>query len=86
MKAIDVLKLAPVDLDEMTKKLIQRKKAAEVRDGLMAISKFAAMAAMYIHARVHDQDHNNAVKAAQKAAEIVWVKAFGYNGYHKFTF
>lgn len=85
MRAIDVLKKAPADLEAMTDDLIKSKKAFEIRTNLEAISRFSSMAAAYIGAREAGQDHDKARKAAHEVAEKVW-KALGYNGYHKFTF
>ena len=90
MKAIDMIKLPAVKIEETVDKVLLKKggdaESDRLRKDLEVISRTAAMYAMYMVARQAGQRHAEAVRAAQGAAEMVWCAVLGYNGYHKFTF
>ena len=82
MKAQTIMKRPPVEW----KKIVDRMNSSdrnELVTELEGLSHRAAMLAGYVDARygngLGDQGHKSAVKSANKAGNIVWCKAFGYN-------
>ena len=84
MKAVTIMNKAPVEWE----KVVDRMKSAdrnELVTKLEGIAHRAALLAGYVDARYGngcgDQGHKSAVKSANKAGNIVWCKAFGYNAH-----
>lgn len=77
------------ELRPAVEKMTESEKIA-TRLTLEGISKRAAMFAAYIDTRetcgASDQGHAKAVKNCNRAGKIVWVNAFGYNGFHDIKF
>lgn len=68
----------------------EMKNKQDVRKLLEEISKRAGMMAAYIDQRegfgCGDQGHDKALKEMNKVGKIIWMKAFGYNGYYDLYF
>lgn len=88
MKAQIMMKKAPVDWEKTVDKLTTRERD-DLRRELEGISERAAMLAGYLDERhgygCGDQGHEKAVKRANGNGKTVWMKAFGYNGFHELT-
>jgi hypothetical protein len=85
---LSLLELAPVDWEKAVDKLTtsQRNEAAKE---LEFLSLRAAELSQYLVERhgygCGDQGHKAGMRRANKRGKIVWMKAFGYNGYHGLT-
>lgn len=87
-KAQRFMRLAPVDWEKAVDKLMIEERD-EIRRELEGIAERAAMLAGYLDERhgygCGDQGHSKAVKTANHHGKMVWMKTFGYNGFHPLT-
>ena len=89
MKAQNLLKRPFVDLPMLAMNIKEKEMQELVRE-LEGIAYRAAFMARYLDYReghgCGDQGHNTALKKANRAAGLVWKKAFGFNAHHDLSF
>lgn len=78
-----LMEKAPVDW-EKTVDAMSSDERYELKRELEGIAERALSLAGYLYARF-DRGHSSAMKQANRNGKIVWMKAFGYNGYHDLT-
>ena len=86
MKAITMMKKAPVDWEKAVNRMNDRE-ISDLRRAAEEISAEAAQLAGYLTERdgygLVDQGHKKAVKTMNRNGKMVWMKVFGYNAYHE---
>lgn len=94
--AEDLMNMAPVDFEKCVDSMSYRS-LTDARLLLEAVAERAAFIAEYLAGRqgyfdgrlgdgYGDQGHKQAVRSANRAAKIVRMNAFGYNGFHAMCF
>lgn len=88
MKATTIMKRAPVDW-EKTVDRIKSQDRDTLRRELEGIAERAGILAGYLDERhgygCGDRGHKAAMKRANKNGKLIWMKVFGYNGFHELT-
>ena len=86
MKASTIMRKPAFDWEKTVDQLSTRERD-ELRKELEGTSARAAMLAGYLDERhgygCEDQGHRKAVKRMNRNGKMVWMKVFGYNGYHE---
>jgi len=81
-----LIEIAPVEWETTVNKMNNHDRE-ELRSQFAHIAKVAAMLEGYLDERYGygcgDQGHERAMKTANKNGKQVWMKVFGYNGYHE---
>ena len=88
-KAIRLItKTAPIEWEKLVDTMPTGEREV-LRQELEGISERAAVLAGYLDERhgygCGDRGHENAIKRANRNGKMVWMKVFGYNGYHGLT-